>query len=170
MMENKNVTTLAAGTGTYISMVGDTYRILISGKETNGAYAVIDMMIPPGGGPGPHAHKNIAEMFYVANGTIDFETEAGTFNATTGAFVNVPFGGAVHSFKNNSHAVAHLICTVMPAGLEAMFEELGKPVEAGKFLPPQKMEEAELKRFTTIAEKYGQQLFPPDYFEKKRAS
>ncbi len=166
-MATENITTLAAGGGKHISVIGDTYRTLISGNETNGAYAVIDMMIPPGGGPGPHAHKEITEMFYVVEGTIDFETDAGKFIATKDAFVNIPFGGAVHSFKNNSNTAAHLLCTVMPAGLEAMFTELGKPVEAGRFLPPPEMDEKEKERLKTIAEKYGQQLFPPDYFYKK---
>lgn len=30
-------------------------------KKTADAHAVIDMLVPPGGGPGPHAHKNIQE-------------------------------------------------------------------------------------------------------------
>ncbi|HXO74313.1 MAG TPA: hypothetical protein VN824_03765, partial [Puia sp.] len=60
-MEDSKAAPIAKGSqdGQSLSVVGDTYRILISGKETEGAFAVIDMLIPPGGGPGPHSHPNI---------------------------------------------------------------------------------------------------------------
>src|SRR5438034_7913843 len=40
----------------HIALMGDTYTILLSGDDTNGRYCLIDMLIPPGGGPGPHRH------------------------------------------------------------------------------------------------------------------
>ena len=40
----------------HIGMVGDTYTVLLSGDDTDGRYCLIDMHIPPGGGPGPHRH------------------------------------------------------------------------------------------------------------------
>lgn len=55
--------TLGPQAGQSVSVVGDTYRILISGKETNGAFATIDMLIPPNGGPGPHAHATCRNPF-----------------------------------------------------------------------------------------------------------
>ncbi len=62
-MANKEISVVDKDTGQNISVVGDTYRILISGEETDHHYAVIDMLVPPGGGPGPHAHKDIQECF-----------------------------------------------------------------------------------------------------------
>ena len=38
----------------HIGLAGDTYTILLSGKDTNDKYCLIDMHIPPGGGPPPH--------------------------------------------------------------------------------------------------------------------
>jgi hypothetical protein len=35
----------------HIGLVGDTYTILLSGDDTAGRYCLIDMHIPPGGGP-----------------------------------------------------------------------------------------------------------------------
>ena len=35
----------------HIGLVGDTYTVLLSGDDTNGRYCLIDMHIPPGGGP-----------------------------------------------------------------------------------------------------------------------
>src|ERR1700730_4730612 len=40
----------------HIGLVGDTYTILLKGKDTAGRYCLIDMHVPPGGGPPPHRH------------------------------------------------------------------------------------------------------------------
>lgn len=160
---NKNITTIDDEQGQSLSVVGDTYRILISGEQTGGNYAVIDMLVPPGGGPGPHAHKDMQEMFYVVDGEIDFKKEDGIYTAKKGAFVNIPLGGAVHSFKNTTDKVTHLLCTVVPAGLDSFFKEIGKPVETGEFLATQPPTQEELNKLQRLAEKYGQKLYPPDF-------
>ncbi|MBO2012153.1 cupin domain-containing protein [Hymenobacter negativus] len=151
--------------GPSLSVVGDTYRVLISGKETAGAFATIDMLIPPGGGPGPHAHATIEESFYVVDGEIEFKSEFGTVVATQGSFITIPKGGVVHSFKNKTPHTAHLLCTVVPAGLETLFEAIGQPVAAGHFLPPPPMDEAFIRKAQAAAEKLGQQVFPPHYLD-----
>ena len=40
----------------HVAVVGDTYTIHLSGKETAGRYCLIDMQVPICGGPGPHRH------------------------------------------------------------------------------------------------------------------
>ena len=55
---------------------------------------------------------------------------------------------------------------VVPADLEALFEGIGKSVLAGTFLLPPTMGPEEQQHLQGIAEKYGQELFPPDYFDK----
>ena len=149
--------------GQGLSVVGDSYRIVITGRETEGAYAVIDMLVPPGAGPGPHAHAGFQESFHVLDGEVEVMTEDGSYTAAKGAFVNIPLGGMVHCFKNKTNKVAHLWCVVVPAGLEAFFQEIGQPAAFGTFLPPPPMDQEALKRLQAIAEKYGQKLFPPDY-------
>lgn len=154
-----NITTVDDNEGKSVSVVGDTYRILMSGKQTGGNYSIIDMLVPPGGGPGPHAHANMQEAFYVIDGEIEFKTEAGSYIAKKGSLVNIPLGGAVHSFKNISKNVAHLLCTVIPAGLDEFFQEVGKPVEVGKFLPHHVPDLDEQNKLKAVAEKYGQKLY-----------
>jgi quercetin dioxygenase-like cupin family protein len=163
MITDKNISTVDNGQGQSLSVVGDSYRILISGKQTSGNYAVIDMLVPPGGGPGPHAHKDIQEMFYVVEGEIEFKMEGGKYKAKKGSFVNIPLGGRVHCFKNTTDKVAHLLCTVVPAELDDFFHEIGKPIETGAFLPPPILNIEELNKLKSIAEKYGQKLYPPDF-------
>jgi len=160
-----NIITVNENEGKSLSVVGDTYRIAISGKQTGGAYAVIDMMVPPGGGPGPHSHTDIQELFYLVDGEIEFKTETGKYIAKKGSFVNIPKGGEVHAFKNTGTETAHMLCTVIPAGLDEFFSEIGTPVETGMFLPPPVLDQKELARLKAFAEKHGQKLYPPDYLD-----
>ena len=152
--------------GAHLSIVGDTYRIVIPGSQTNGEFAMIDMLVPPGGGPGPHAHASFQESFYVVDGEIEFKTTEGKTIARKGDVITIPKGGAVHGFKNISNSMAHLICTVVPAGLDAFFEEIGTPVKAGEFLPAPHLDEGAINKLMAIARKYGQEVYPPDYLDK----
>src|SRR5580704_19472213 len=54
----------------HIGLVGDTYTILLSGKETAGRFCLIDMHIPHGGGPPPHRH-DFEETFSVLEGELE---------------------------------------------------------------------------------------------------
>lgn len=137
--------------GEHLNIAGGKYRILIGGDETGGSHAVIEMQVPPGGGPPPHSHKDICEMFFVAEGEVEFRMVGAKYKATKGAFINIPLGGAVHAFKNVSDQPATLICTVIPAGLDSMFKEVS--AAAGP-------EEAK-----TISEKYKQEVYPADYLD-----
>ncbi|MEH1934981.1 MAG: cupin domain-containing protein [Nostoc sp.] len=166
-MENpiNDLTTVNAQDGQILSVVGDTYRLVITGEQTNGAYAVIDMLVPPQGGPGPHAHARFQEAFYVLEGEVEVKTKSQTYIARKGSFINIPLGGIVHCFKNKTDTIAHLLCVVVPAGLEDFFKEIGTPVPAGTFLPPPVMSPEDQQRLQGIAEKYGQKVFPPDYLD-----
>ena len=163
--EKKSPFTLGPVEGTSVSLVGNTYRILASGNETNGEYAMIEMLVPPGGGPGPHAHAGFNETFYVIEGEVEVRSEAGSYLAAKGSFINIPKGGIVHCFKNKSDKIAQLLCTVVPAGLENFFEEIGEPVEHGQILPARAMDEAYVKRLQVVAASYGQQIYPPNYLD-----
>ncbi|SDF98886.1 Cupin domain protein [Pedobacter terrae] len=161
-----NIKQITKSDGSHLSIVGDTYRIVIPGKQTNGEFAIIDMLIPPGGGPGPHAHASFHESFYVVDGEVEFKTEQGKSIAQKGDTITIPKGGAIHSFKNVSNDLAHLLCTVVPAGLDDFFEEIGTPVQEGEFLPPPVMDENTVKKLISAAQKYGQEVYPPDYLDK----
>ncbi len=45
-----------ADSNPHIGIVGDTYTLLLTGADTAGRFCLIDMHIPPGGGPPPHRH------------------------------------------------------------------------------------------------------------------
>jgi len=166
-MENTNNSPIAvaAQEGPSVSVVGDTYRIVIGSEQTNGAYALIDMLIPPRGGPPPHSHANFQEAFYIIDGEIEVITKKKTYPAKKGSYVNIPFNGPVHKFINKTDKTVHILCLTTPAGMEKMFVEIGKPVPADTFLPQPQMTPEEQKQFQSIAEKYGQKVYPQDYLD-----
>jgi quercetin dioxygenase-like cupin family protein len=166
-MQNTKQTLTVVGPheGNGLAIAGNSYRVIISGKQTDGKYALIEMLVPPGGGPAPHAHAGIQESFYVVEGEVDVKSETGNYTAGKGAFVNIPFGGIVHCFHNNTNEVARLLCTVTPAGLEDFFAEIGQPATFGTFLPPPPIDDEVKKKLGAIAEKYGQKIYPPNYLD-----
>lgn len=156
--------TVDPNSGEILSVAGGNYRVLVSGKQTNGAFSTIEMLIPPQNGPGPHSHADFHESFYILDGEVEVHSEAGSYTAKKGSFVVVPKGGIVHCFKNISDELAQLLCTVVPAGLEEFFEEIGEPVAAGDFRPPP-MDPESIKNIQAIAQKHGQVLYPPNFLD-----
>src|SRR5215475_11034088 len=74
------------GQGRTIAIVGDVYRFLATGEETNGTYAIWESIVPPGGGPPPHVHSREEEGFYVLEGEILFTVNGERVVAAVGTF------------------------------------------------------------------------------------
>lgn len=145
----------------------DTYSIVLTGKDTAGAYAFIDMLVPPGGGPVPHAHE-FEEMFYVVEGEVAVFCHDARTEAAAGMAVNIP-GWAPHVFKNLNPVVpARLFCVVAKAGLEEQFTEIGAPVATRTTPPPpvDPTKKAELmKQLPGIAARYHTRILPPNTYD-----
>ena len=142
--------------GRVIGVVGDLYRFLAVGEDTDGRYATIEAIVPPGGGPPPHIHSREEESFYILEGEITFQIGDDRVVATAGMFANMPIG-SLHSFKNASNEPAKMLVSVAPAGLEKMFFEVGQPVEPGATtVPPPSREEIE--KLLAIAPRYGVEI------------
>jgi len=82
----------------HISVAGGTYTILVTGEQTAGRYTLIDMLVPPGGGPPPHRH-DFEEMFTILAGEIELTFRGEVQLASAGSTVNIP-ANAPHSFKS----------------------------------------------------------------------
>ena len=161
MSNNPKIITVNDRSGKDLSIAGNAYQIIISGAETDGKFAIIDMLVPPGGGPVPHAHPDFQESFYVLEGEVQFKTETEKYTATKGAFISIPQNGPIHCFKNTSNAPARLLCTVAPSGLEEFFTEVAA-VTADLSGPP---DENTKQKLSALSEKYGQRIYPPDYLD-----
>ena len=139
--------------GRTVALVGDVYRFLATGEDTNGKYTLIEALVGPGGGPPPHVHSREEEGFYILEGEITFTINGERVVATAGMFANMPVG-TPHSFKNESNKPAKMLVSVAPAGLEKMFMEIGVPLAEGATtaLPPTR---EDIEKLLAIAPKYG---------------
>lgn len=129
-------------TALHLGLVGDTYTVLLRGEDTAGRYCLIDMYVPPGGGPPPHRH-DFEETFTLLEGELEFTFRGERRLAKAGVTVHVP-ANAPHRFHNVGEAPARMLCICSPAGQERFFEEVGVKVVARMEAPP-KLSEAEMK-------------------------
>ena len=146
--------------GRTVAVVGDVYRFLATGEDTNGKYALWEALVPPGGGPPPHVHSREEEGFYVLEGEITLTIGEKRLVASAGMFANMPVG-TPHSFKNESSRPAKMLIFVAPAGLERMFFEFGVALPEGSTtaLPPTKNE---IEKLLAIAPRYGIEISVPE--------
>ena len=148
---------------THLAVVGDTYTVLLSGEQTDGRFAMLDMLIPPGGGPPPHRH-DFEECFRVLEGSLEVQVrDLPPVRLEAGESANIP-ANAPHSFRNPAQAPARLLCTVAPSGLEKFFAEFGDPVPT-RTSPSPPLRDAErqqrLRRAVAKAPQYGMEILPP---------
>jgi quercetin dioxygenase-like cupin family protein len=127
----------------HVSVVGDTYTILISGAQPAERYCLVDMLVPDGSGPPPHRH-DFEEMFTLLEGELAFTFRGETRTVRAPSTVNIP-ANAPHVFKNVSGKTAHMLCMCTPAGQDEFFMAIGIPIES-RTAPtpkPSKEEQAE---------------------------
>jgi len=143
----------------HIGLVGDTYTITVAGKDTQDRFCVIDMHVPPGGGPGPHRH-DFEETFVLLEGEMEVTFRGKTSIVRAGDTINVP-SNAPHQFHNSSSHPARMICICSPAGNDRFFLEVGVPV-ATRTTPPPELDEKQMATFLekakAIAPKYHAEL------------
>lgn len=143
----------------HLSLAGDTYTLLVAGKDTAGRFTAIDMHIPPGGGPPSHRH-DFEEMFTLLDGEIEFNFRGAKQVARAGETVNIP-ANAPHSFRNVSDRPARLLCVCSPAGQDEFFLAVGDRV-ATRTSPPPKLDDAakaeRMKKAAALAAQYRTEL------------
>ncbi len=143
----------------HIGVVGDTYTILLAGKDTAGRFCVVDMHVPPGGGPPPHRH-DFEETFTIVEGELEATFRGVKHVVRAGETIHIP-ANAPHQFHNSSSQPVRMLCICSPAGQEEFFLELGVPV-ATRTTPPPKLDEAEEAAFrakaAALAPKYRTEL------------
>jgi quercetin dioxygenase-like cupin family protein len=132
-----------------VSIVGNTYTVLVSGDQTAGRYCLIDMLVPDRGGPPPHRH-DFEEMFTLLEGELEFTFRGESRTVHAGSTVNVP-ANAPHAFRNVSGKTAHMLCMCTPAGQEEFFMQVGTAVESRSSPPPHLSPEQQAEKAKLLA-------------------
>lgn len=132
----------------HYGVVGDNYTVLLTGEDTGGRYALIDMLVPPGGGPPPHRH-DFEEMFHVLEGEFEVTFRGETQTIRAGETINVP-ARAPHFFHNSFDHQARVLCMITPPGLDEYFTLWGMPLSTRTAPPGMTDEEARSRLRTAI--------------------
>lgn len=106
--------------------------------ETNGQFAFIETILPPGARVEPHQHPE-AEVFYILDSEITFwigDEPQGTISGK-GAFLSVP-PHIRHAYWNHADAPGKILGMLAPGsdgGLESFFRQVGVPLQTGDEVP-----------------------------------
>jgi len=149
------------GEGPTFSAVGDVYRLLATGEQTGGAYALCEARVLPGGGPPPHFHRREDESFFILEGEITFTLDGHRVVARAGSFLQSP-RNLPHAFKNESSAPARMLILTTPAGFDKFLIEIAQPVPSFDS-PPLPVTEADIQKLLAVAPKYGIEILPPPH-------
>ena len=134
-----------------LSVVGDQVRILLGGAQTGGAFAMVEDVIPPGGGPPPHVHQHEDEGFVVLEGEVEFLVGDRWVRAAPGASF---FGkrGTTHTFRNAGTTPSRVVVTIAPAGFEQFFVDVDRLSASGPPTPDQ---------LVALGKRYGLEFLLP---------
>ena len=117
-----------------IRWMGETFTyFLATGRQTAGAFSLVDERAKRGDSVPLHMHKDDMESFYVIEGEITFfvGNQPGV-RATAGSFAHLP-GGTVHGFRVESETARYLILTTPRHG--EFYRAITLPARPGG-LPP----------------------------------
>ena len=146
--------------GRKLYVVGDEISVKISSRDTNGAFAVAEGVVPAMGGPPLHRHFYQDEWFYILEGQFLFEVDGKNIHAGPGDTVFAPCGSC-HTFQNVGITAGRAVVTVVPGGLDLFFEELSAAVPPGV--------EPDLATMGEIFQKHGLELLGPPLGKRKAA-
>jgi mannose-6-phosphate isomerase-like protein (cupin superfamily) len=137
---------------------GDMYTFLITGEQSDGAFFVMEALVPPGGGPPPHIHRREDETFYILDGECSIRVGKKILAASSGDFISIP-RDTLHCFKNVGMRMMKMILTFVPAGIEKFFEEVFEPVHDRSATSPPTTKEL-IDRLVAAGPRYGCEFYP----------
>jgi quercetin dioxygenase-like cupin family protein len=129
-----------------------------TGDQTDGRFAVMELLAPKGFASPLHIHRSEDEFFVVLAGEVRVQHGEDISEAVAGSIVYGPRDVA-HAFHVDS-AQARLLLFFGPAGVEGFFREGGKP--AGFLgLPPADEEFLDRLALKEIGARYNQEFVGP---------
>ena len=150
---------LPRGEGRSYWVLGDLYTFKATGRETAGAYCLIEQEVGPQSGPPPHVHHAEEEAFYVLEGRFSFLCGEEERVLEKGGFAHIP-RGMRHTFRNLGDSKGRLLVSITPAGFEEFFFEIGSP--AGKNSAPPAADPEILNRILQLAPAYHMEVLLPE--------
>jgi quercetin dioxygenase-like cupin family protein len=132
--------------------LGTLARVKLDGQQTDGRFALFELLAPQGAAPPLHSHSQ-DETFYVLAGELTVWVLDEPVAAGPGAVVFAP-GGTPHTFRVESDT-AHLLILSTPAGIEEYVRALGEPAQWPWLQPPADEPRVSPERIAEVERKLG---------------
>ena len=150
----------------------DVVTIKASGQDTSGNLLVLEVTVPPGGGP-PALHRHAySETLRLLEGEFEFNTvdrnnASNTVEVVAGDTVSIP-SMAWHNFENVGATPGKFLAIHSPAVMEEFVREIGQPIEDPHDLPKPvgPPSDEERQRMVEIIHKY-MEVLPPEKMSKE---
>lgn len=142
-----------------LDIFGSLITFQVRSAETDGAYAVLETVVPPGRAKAQmHVHA-AAETFQILDGEFEFhatrEGQTAVFRAAAGDMVHIP-PNVPHGYRNVAKTSSSFQTVIAPGSMEGYFLELGMPTANTQ--PQAKPAAPDIKLLTEISLKYGVEL------------
>lgn len=116
--------------GTVWNVLGMPHQCKVHGGATGGAYSVIQINLPPGGGPPLHVHHREDEIFCALEGSFEIRCGQDTLRIGAGDVAALP-KNVPHTFRNVGTATGRMLVTIVPGGFENFFEDIDRLSQRG---------------------------------------
>lgn len=122
-----------SGEGEALRVMGAGVKFLCTADRTDRQWSLMEVELPEGAGPPPHAHP-WDEAYYVVAGEVAFSLSGAEQRVGAGDFVYAP-AGTLHGFSGASPSPARMIIFDAPAHAESFFREVDREVKGPADLP-----------------------------------
>lgn len=113
------------GDGRLVGVLADHSTYKVESAQVNGAYAILEQTILPGGGPPYHVHRHETEIFYILEGEFELTVGGEKVHAPAGAIAVCP-RDIPHTFRNVGTGPARLLLTIIPGRFGDFFREVDR--------------------------------------------
>jgi mannose-6-phosphate isomerase-like protein (cupin superfamily) len=133
MSTTAKVLTAGQGVQGWLGALG--IRLMISGQDSDGGFALVEHRLMPRALAAPmHRHAHEDEYSFVLEGRVGAKLGADIVYGAPGDLIAKP-RGQWHTFWNAGHGEARLLEIISPAGFERYFEEMVEISDGGRPKP-----------------------------------
>lgn len=138
---------------------GSLLTFLATSEDTQGQFALIEIVGRKGNVPPPHIHHREDEVFYLLEGELTVSVGDRIIKATPGMMVFLP-RNVPHSFTIDSEQ-GRMLVLLTPAGFEGWFKDFSVPAQAMTLPPEAEAGYSEVQRMLEVAPRYGLEFVLP---------
>ena len=132
-------------------------HVHVSGEETGGRYAVVEILVPEGDMPPLHVHHDEDEVFHVLEGDVTLFLPGTEAALASGDTFRAP-RGVPHTYRVESPSARWLVFCA-PARFDAFVLAVSEPASAEELPPPGRPFDPEV--FAAAAAEQGIELLGP---------